>query len=200
MYEWRNLTEEQRKEVLLCRAQLHRPWHSPPLVFQAGQFHLSAACYEHQPHLGYSVKRLADFAERLLEQMKEAQTPVFAWCLLPNHYHLLVETRNLKSLKQSLGRLHGKTSHEWNLEETTSGRTVWHRCVDRMIRNERHYWATLNYIHHNPVYHGYVEQWTDWPFSSAAEFLAQAGRERAVTIWRDYPILDYGKGWDEADL
>ena len=54
----------------------------------------------------------------------------------------------------------------------------------------------MNYIHHNPVHHGYVEKWQDWIWSSAAKFLESAGRERAAQIWRDYPILDYGKGWD----
>ena len=35
-----------------------------------------------------------------------------------------------------------------------------------------------------------------WPWSSAAEFLAQVGRERAQELWEEYPILDYGKKWD----
>ena len=54
----------------------------------------------------------------------------------------------------------------------------------------------MNYIHHNPVKHGYVDKWQDWPWSSAAEFLARVGRETAEKIWREYPILDYGKKWD----
>jgi len=54
----------------------------------------------------------------------------------------------------------------------------------------------MNYIHHNPVHHGYVEKWQDWPWSSAAAFLDNAGPERALQLWRKYPILDYGKKWD----
>jgi hypothetical protein len=46
------------------------------------------------------------------------------------------------------------------------------------------------------VYHGYVEHWQDWPWSSAAEFLEQVGREHAIEVWERYPILDYGKKWD----
>jgi putative transposase len=200
MYAWRNLTAEQRQEVLLYRVNSHHPWHSPPLVFREGRFHLSAACYEHQPHIGRNLNRLSAFCQRLLEVLAEIQTPVFAWCVLPNHYHLLIETGDLKRLKRELGKLHGRTSHDWNLAEDANGRTVWHRCADRKIRNERHYWATLNYIHNNPVHYGYVSLWTDWPFSSASDFIAQAGRENAISIWRDYPVLDYGKGWDDADL
>ncbi|MEP7272146.1 MAG: hypothetical protein ABI882_11630 [Acidobacteriota bacterium] len=106
----------------------------------------------------------------------------------------------MKGLRRELGKLHGRISRQWNLEEGSIGRTVWYRCVDRGIRGERHYWATMNYIHNNPVHHHYVSRWTDWPFSSAGDFLAHAGRERSLEIWRDYPVLGYGKGWDDSDL
>lgn len=200
MYIWRSLTEEQRKEVLAYRISQRRPWHSPPLLFQEGRFHLSAACFEHQPHIGRDLNRMTDFSRRLLERVEENKSSVFAWCVLPNHFHLLIETDDLPRLKKEIGKLHGLTSREWNLEENTVGRTVWHRCADRKIRNERHYWATINYVHNNPVHHGYVSTWTDWPFTSAADFIAQVGRQTALSIWRDYPVLDYGKGWDDPDL
>jgi REP-associated tyrosine transposase len=54
----------------------------------------------------------------------------------------------------------------------------------------------LNYLHHNPVHHGYVEKWLDWPWSSAAEFIEQNGREETAKMWLEYPLLDYGKKWD----
>jgi putative transposase len=55
----------------------------------------------------------------------------------------------------------------------------------------------VNYIHHNPVKHGYAEKWEDWPFSSASGFLEEVGREQAVEFWKRYPVLDYGRGWDD---
>ena len=61
------------------------------------------------------------------------------------------------------------------------------------MRSERHYLATVNYIHNNPVKYGYVKLWTEWPWCSAAEFLAEVGREEAERLWRGYPILDYDK-------
>ena len=68
------------------------------------------------------------------------------------------------------------------------------------MRSDAHYWATLNYIHHNPVHHGYVERWTEWPFSSAADYLEEIGTNNAQRIWHDYPLKDYGKDWDDPNL
>jgi putative transposase len=68
------------------------------------------------------------------------------------------------------------------------------------MRSDGHRWSTVNYIHHNPVRHGYVMRWLDWPFSSAADFLREVGREEALRLWKEYPLLDYGKGWDEPGM
>ncbi len=58
----------------------------------------------------------------------------------------------------------------------------------------------MNYIHNNPVHHRYVKKWADWAFSSAGEFLEGVGSEKAKEIWLNYPLLDYGKDWDDAGL
>ena len=134
--------------MLKLRIGLERPWHSPPTVFHEGRFHVAAACLDHRPHIGVNLKRIESFSELLLSVLKKSGTPFFAWCVLPNHYHLLIETRNLSALKWQLGRLHGRTAKLWNLEDDTPRRTVWHRCSDRAMRNERHFWVTMNYSSH----------------------------------------------------
>jgi putative transposase len=68
------------------------------------------------------------------------------------------------------------------------------------MRSERHCWATLNYIHHNPIRHGYVKSWQDWPWSSASQFITHHGRDEAEKIWKEYPIHDYGADWDNPNL
>ena len=200
MYAWRKLTPEQREEVLAYRKLQQRPWHSPPVLFESGLFHVSAACYEHQSHIGKDAARLAEFSGDLLKVFDVARYDLQAWCVLPNHYHLLVKVGNLRQLKRELGWLHRRTAYAWNQAEQACGRQVWHRCADRAIRSERHYWATLNYIHQNPVHHRYVAQWTDWPFSSASAYLTAVGREQARAIWLEHPLLDYGEGWDDPAL
>jgi putative transposase len=132
----------------------------------------------------------------LIRIADELAARLFAWCVLPNHYHLLIETDKIQEFLKGLGLFHGSSSHKWNGEDSSRGRKVWYRCFERSMRSERHYFATLNYIHNNPVKHGYVQKWQDWPFSSAREYLEKVGFEMASTIWKEYPVLDFGKGWD----
>ena len=198
MYDWRRMTQAERAEALAAREADNRPWHGPPhQVTGQRVYHLSAACYEHKPVLGSSARRMADFECELLEELDTCCDEIHAWCVLPNHYHLLVDTPSLDATAAALGTLHGSTSFRWNGEDRRRGRKVWHRCGDRAIRSENHYWATMNYVHHNPVRHGYAARWEHWPFSSARRFLDAVGREEAKRIWKAYPLLDYGKGWDD---
>lgn len=201
-YIWRSLTPAQRTELLAARLRQKHPWHSPPHRPNHGhlRFHLTAACYEHAPHIGHSAARLDDFSTALVNVLTAHSRQVYAWCVLPNHYHALVEAPDILILLRELGRHHGRTSHAWNGEQNTRGRKVFFRAVERAMRSDRHIWASLNYVHHNPVHHGYVVRWTDWPWSSASPYLAQTGPTDAARIWHDFPIRDYGQGWDDPGL
>lgn len=199
MYAWRRLTPDQREDVLQWRKIRSRPWHTPPHpLCGAGEFHLTAACYEHQPIIGTSRERMDEFAEKLLTALETCQ--IRAWCLLPNHYHVYIQTEDLKTTLFSLGQLHGKCSYTWKGEDNQRGRHVWHSVADRQIRDESHGWATVNYIHHNPVRHGYVSKWQEWPWSSARDYLERVGETEARRLWMQYPLLDYGTGWDDVNL
>ena len=68
------------------------------------------------------------------------------------------------------------------------------------MKSESHRWATVNYIHHNPVHHGYAAKWHEWPYSSAVSFLNQTGEQEAARLWHTYPVLAYGKGWDDPEM
>jgi len=198
MYDWRRMSKTEREKALEARRSLRHPWHGPPHDYaREGTFHLSAACYEHQPFIGVSADRMAQSEAELLDTLHACCEEIHAWCILPNHYHALVDTPSLELAMNALGQFHGRTSHRWNGEDGTRGRKVWHRCGDRVIRSQRHFWASMNYVHNQPVHHRYVEHWQDWPFSSATRFLDAVGRDEAARIWREYPVRDYGKGWDE---
>jgi REP-associated tyrosine transposase len=198
MYKWRRMTEEQRVQAMKERRFRHYPQHSLPHWNLDGehQYLVTSACYEHALIIGKHSKRMTDCEEKVLEACREHALEIYAWCILPNHYHVLVKTSNIGDLRKALGKFHGRSSFAWNGEDDKRGRQVWHNCLERAMKTERHLWASLNYVHHNPVHHGYARQWQDWPWSSAADFLARVGREKAAEVWRAYPIKEYGQKWD----
>jgi putative transposase len=200
-YLWRQLNEKQRAELLAWRRTRGYPWHSPPHRPNFGhlRFLISASCFEHRHYIGYSRERMDNFSRDLLAVFATHTGQTFAWCVLPNHYHALVETPDIKALLRELGccmdarRMLGTARSRRAGEKFCS-------VPSRAMRSDRHYWATLNYVHHNPVRHGYVARWTGWPWSSATEYLAQTGVEEAKRIWQEYPLHDYGKDWDEPGM
>lgn len=201
MYLWRKLNDGQRAELLNFRRLNNRPWHSPlHQEGENGRYLLTAACYEHRHVIGLNPERLSSFSKLLLEVLDRTSEEVYALCVLPNHYHALVLSRRMVELLREISRLHGRTSFNWNKEEGRRGRKVWFNCMETAIKSDRHFWATLNYVHHNPVHHGYVRQWQDWPFSSATAYLNRMGRKNAASVWKEYPILEYGKDWDAPDM
>lgn len=202
MYDWRKMTTQQREETLALRQARKAPWHSPP-HWDAKEEHnylVSTACYEHAPIIADSAQRMAGCETAVLEVCAELCQDTFAWCVLPNHYHVLVRTNRIGALRKALGMFHGRSSRAWNLEEAKTGRKVWYNCCETGMKSERHFYATMNYVHHNPVKDGYVQKWADWPFSSAREFLERLGKEAVTRMWQDYPVMDYGKGWDDLGL
>ena len=199
MYKWRTLNQEQKKETLETRQLRRFPLHGPPHFNALGRstYHLTAANYEHKVILGKNHQRMEAFSEKLCALYMESAATLYAWCVLPNHWHALVSTDDLKLLVKNIGKLHGHCSYVWNKDDGVRGRKCWHCCSDRRMRSEDHFYAARNYIHHNPVRHGYVTKWDEWVFSSAKEFLAKEGREHASELWVKYPVLDMGKEWDE---
>jgi len=198
MYNYRQMTSKERRRIVEDRRNKHVPWHSPPHLEIAGEvsYLVTAACYEHLSIVGLSPERMSECEEGVLDACREIGARIYAWCILPNHYHALVRTEQIKALLKNLGRFHGRSSFNWNGQDKKRGRHCWYNAFDRYMRFDRHFFATLNYVHNNPVHHGYVEKWTDWPWSSAAEFIEQTGRGEAARLWREYPLLDYGKKWD----
>ena len=186
---------------MVWRKKRGLPWHRPPhRGSEKTRYHVTAACFEHRDYIGHSADRIQTFCGTLLGVFQQRNALIHAWCVLPNHYHALLETAGILDVLADLGRMHGRLSYDWNGEEQTRGRQVWCGAVERYMRNDAHFWATINYVHNNPVHHGYVQRWQDWPFSSAGEYLAQMGHGEAARIWKQYPVLDYGRGWDSPEL
>jgi putative transposase len=191
------MTPTERQAMVTERKRRGYPWHGPPHLSAPQGFRIvTGVCYEHRKLLD-NPRRLGWFERELLASLRELTAGLAAWCVLPNHYHALVFIEDIEAFSKGLGQLHGRTSHEMNTIDGTRGRRVWYRSQDRTMRSDRHYFTSLNYIHNNPVKHGYVTKWQDWPFSSVHWYLENKGREWMLDLWRGYPVLKYGDGWDE---
>lgn len=197
MYEYRKLTPEQRAEVVEQRLARGFPPHEPPHQVRDREFYLlTATCYEHKKIM-FSESRRQQMLNLIFERFVMNGVEILAWVVLPNHYHLLVHLTNFDVLSEIFRKNHGATSREWNIEDNATGRKVWYRFCDRAIRSERHYYTTLNYIHYNPVKHGFVNSPYDWVESSVHWYFETFGREWLRDSWVRYPVLDYGKDWDD---
>ncbi len=64
---------------------------------------------------------------------------IHAWCVLPNHYHTLIETGQILDVLSELGRMHGRLSFAWNGEENSRGRQVGCGAAERYMRNDAHF-------------------------------------------------------------
>jgi putative transposase len=84
-YIWRQLTLQQREEILAWRKANARPWHAPPHRPNFGHLHflVSAACYEHAHHIGFSPQRMDSFSVAFLEVLQKHADRAVAWCVLP---------------------------------------------------------------------------------------------------------------------
>ncbi|MBI5396810.1 MAG: transposase [Verrucomicrobia bacterium] len=196
MYAYRTLTPQQKAEVLEYRRRNAHPLHAPPHFENVeGWFLITAACYEHRHHFAAEEDR-AWLWDELMKELKAAGIHCAGWVIIPNHYHLLLRCPSLAVISKPLQLVHGRTSRELNRRAGVSGRKVWYRFTDRQIRDDRHYHATLNYIHANPVKHGYVDSALRWPWCSVHWYVEHFGLDWLRDAWREYPVRDYGKGWD----
>ena len=101
------MDEMERERVLAIRKGRKLPWHSPPHLEFDGEisFIITAACFEHAPIIGKTSERMAKCEEDLLEVCEDENAKIFAWCILPNHYHLLVRTDDIKGLRKEIGNV-----------------------------------------------------------------------------------------------
>jgi putative transposase len=197
-YTYRHLTPEEQAAIVAQRRARGYPLHAPPHPYrEAGWYMITAANYEHAPIM-QAPERRSEFEQLILAELQRMSVDVAGWVVLPNHYHLLVGVDTLDTISAILKQVHGLTSRVWNLADGTTGkRRVWYKFTDRRIRDERHFYCALNYIHFNPVKHGYAAEPYAWEWSSVLFYLETQGREWLRHIWKDNPVGNFCAGCDD---
>jgi putative transposase len=89
-----------------------------------------------------------------------------AYVIMPDHVHLLITPLAPYTLAKILQGIKGYTAREIN-KILSRQSTFWQdENFDHLIRNEENWEDKFQYIHHNPVKAGLVENPQDYPFSS----------------------------------
>jgi len=146
---------------------------------------LTFSCYKRFPLLNRDRSRRW-FIDALNETRQRWPVDLWAWVIMPEHVHLLVAPREAGI---SIGRFQGEIK-----ERTARPAIAWleeyaPKCLSRITVREgarirRRFWqpgggydrnidnfdtlyASLNYIHMNPMRRGLAKRPEDWPWSSA---------------------------------
>lgn len=170
--------------------------HRPPHIYLDDTWYIITASTLNKAHYLSTADHLQLWVKMLQELIEKFGIQLHAWVVLRNHYHLLLKSRVGHDIGRFIGRLNGRTSREFNLRDNAEGRKVWYNYWDTCIRTEAGYWTRLNYIHNNPIKHGYVKRLIDWEFSSYGYYLRTKGEEWLDDCWRRYPVVGYIKDDD----
>jgi putative transposase len=143
-----------------------------------GTYFFTVVTYKRKPLFDQPDARL--FLREALKQVNSLfpfQTD--AVCLLPDHIHTIwtlpdgdadysVRWRRIKSLFSRQFRQKYGATLEFNSSRSKKQElTIWqHRFWEHTIWDETDYENHFDYIHFNPVKHGYVQRVCDWPWSS----------------------------------
>ena len=121
-------------------------------------------------HLGSSVLRDAAcariVANALLHHDRQRYT-LQAWCIMPNHVHVLLATQKAVELGSIVRLWKAYSAAQINKLLGRKGRLWAKDYFDRYIRDQKQFDFAKHYIEMNPVTAGLCAAPADWPFSSA---------------------------------
>jgi len=134
---------------------------------------------------GYFLQYLKDWSKR-------TDTKVWAYCLMGNHFHLLLGPAREDSLERCL---HGTTfryAQHFNLKYGRSGRLWQSRYFSCAVDKEEYLWVVARYIEKNPVRAKIVKKAEDWKWSSARAHIKGMRDDILDKIWGLSPHLSRG--------
>ena len=121
-------------------------------------------------------------AEEFVEIVREVrdldELTILAWCLMGNHYHLVLRTGEVP-LWRSMARLQGRTARGFNRRHRYLGRLWQSRYKARVVDTERYFTQVISYVHLNPVAAGLVDDPVDHRWSGHRAFI---GRGPALLV------------------
>ncbi|HET8941129.1 MAG TPA: transposase [Rudaea sp.] len=116
------------------------------------------------------------FLELLAGVCERSNWACHAYCLMSNHYHLLVETRE-STLSKGMRQLNGVHTQTFNRRHRRVGHVFQGRYKAILVDRDSYLLELARYIVLNPVRAGMVRSANDWPWSSY----------RATAGWSEVP-------------
>lgn len=111
------------------------------------------------------------FLRRLKKCAHDLNVSVIAYCLLPNHYHLLVRQDGFEPAGLLPQRCCNSYAKAFNKRYGRTGALFEDRYQAIEVDSEAYLLQVCRYIHANPVRHGLASQLGEWPFSNYPEWL-----------------------------
>ena len=153
--------------------------------------------FEDADYLGY-----IDLATELLPSH---DLSILAYCLMPNHIHMVIVPRDAHCLSKFLATLHRRYARNTNKKYDWQGH-LWQQRFYSVVMDSGHTVAAMRYVELNPVRAGLVDDAARWRWSSARGNLGLAhdplvDEEALATIVQDWKSVladdSLGEGQDE---
>jgi len=125
------------------------------------------------------------YCDMLAEQTRKAGVEVWAYCLMPNHVHLILCPRDKTGLSQAIGAAHKRWANFVNGRGRWRGHLFDNRFASVAL-DDRHLISAVRYVALNPVRARLVGRAEDWTWSSTRAHLE--GKDDGLVTVR--PVLD----------
>jgi REP element-mobilizing transposase RayT len=154
----------------------------PRAEVEAGTFHVYARGNDKRAIYGDDDDRRL-YVRLLAGTVRQFRWRLLAYCLMENHVHLLVETRE-PNLGRGIHRLHSSYAQRFNSRHGRSGHLFQGRYGCVRIESDEQLWTVAVYIAMNPVEAGLCRDAEDWTWSSHRAVLSGHRPD-----WLDVPRL-----------
>ena len=126
----------------------------------------------HRATIFFGEGDYALYKRYLAEEAEKAGIEIWAWCLMPNHTHMVLVPSDEKGLARAMGRLHWRYAKFVNARAKRTGHLFQER-FGSVVLDGAHLIAALAYVDTNPVRARLVRRAEDWPWSSARTHLGR---------------------------
>jgi putative transposase len=112
----------------------------------------------------------AIYLDLLAEQAAKHQVQVWAYCLMPNHVHLILVPAHTEALGLAVGETHRRYTNFINARERWIGHLLQSRFAS-VVLDDEHFVRAVRYVSLNPVRARLVNAPEQWPWSSVRAHL-----------------------------